>query len=76
MLRLWRFVRRSLGFPATDAAAVLAQLMTALKVKAEAALRSRISIVSVTAPWVAAWGDDIPADNAINDALVLAAPEP
>lgn len=75
-LSFWQFIKRSLGFPATDAAAVLAQLVSALKVEAEVALPSRIAIVTVTAPWVAVWNDDIPADNAVNDALVLAALEP
>ncbi|KAH6622683.1 hypothetical protein F5144DRAFT_605232 [Chaetomium tenue] len=37
-LRLWRFVKRSLGFPATDAVAVLIQLVVALKAEAEATL--------------------------------------
>ena len=68
-LSLWRLLRRLLGLPATDEVSILAELVAALKVESETALGSAITVVSVAAPWVAAWEDDIPVDSAINDAL-------
>ncbi|KAL2126164.1 hypothetical protein VTI74DRAFT_1576 [Chaetomium olivicolor] len=75
-LSLWRLLRRVLGLPPTDESAVLAGLVAALKAESEAALGSPITIVSVTAPWVAAWEDDIPVDSVVNDALTSAGLEP
>lgn len=72
----WRLLRRIVGFSGTDEAVVLAELVTALKAESEAALEARIDIVSVTAPWIAAWENDIPADSAFNDALVSAGLKP
>ena len=46
--------------------------MAAFKAESEAALGSPITIVSVTAPWVAAWADYIPIDSTVNDALTAA----
>ncbi|KAK3903723.1 hypothetical protein C8A05DRAFT_14317, partial [Staphylotrichum tortipilum] len=68
----WRSFRRVLGFHPTREAAVLAELAAALKNASEAALGSPISVVSVTAPSVATWYFDTPADSAVNDALVSA----
>ncbi len=75
-LSLWRLFRRVLGLPPTAPSAVLAGLVAALKAESEAALKSPITIVSVTAPWVAAWQDDIPVDSTVNDALTSAGLEP
>jgi hypothetical protein len=72
----WRLLRRIVGFAGTDEAAVLAKLVTALKAESEAALQARIDVVSVTAPWIAAWEADIPVDSAFNDALVSAGLKP
>ncbi|KAK3299895.1 uncharacterized protein B0H64DRAFT_379382 [Chaetomium fimeti] len=72
----WRLLRRLVGFAGTDEATILAQLVTALKAESEAALEARIDVVSVTAPWVAAWENDIPVDSVINDALVSAGLKP
>lgn len=68
-LSLWHLLRRLLGLRATDEVSVLAELVAALKVESEAALGSPITIVSVAAPWVAAWEGDIPVDSTVNDAL-------
>ncbi|KAK4034757.1 hypothetical protein C8A01DRAFT_48905 [Parachaetomium inaequale] len=75
-LSLWRFVKGCMGLRRTDDAAILTQLVASLKAESEAALQGRIGPVAVTAPWVAAWADDIPVDSDINDALVAAALEP
>ncbi len=68
-LGLWRLLRRLLGLFVTDESSVFAELVAALKVESEAALGSAITVVSVAAPWVAAWEHDIPVDSTVNDAL-------
>ncbi|KAK4235264.1 hypothetical protein C8A03DRAFT_17965 [Achaetomium macrosporum] len=71
-LTWWRFLSRSVGLPGTHKAAVVAKLVAALKAESGPALQGRIDAVSVTAPWVAAWENDIPVDGVVNDALVVA----
>ena len=46
----WRLLRRIVGFTGTDEAAVLAKLVTAPKAESEAALQTRINIVSRHSP--------------------------
>ena len=69
---VWNMLRRLLGLPPTDQFVVLGGLVAALKAESEAALGSPISIVSVSAPWVTDWEEDIPADSVVNDALAAA----
>ncbi|KAL2138357.1 hypothetical protein VTI28DRAFT_6955 [Corynascus sepedonium] len=68
-LSWWRLLRRTVGFAGTDEAAIFTKLVTALKAESQAALQACIDVVSVTAPWIAAWENDIPVDSAFNDAL-------
>ena len=75
-LSFWYLLRRIFGLPASGDAAVFNGMVAALKAESEAALGSPITIVSVTAPWVAAWADYIPVDSAVNDALTSAGLEP
>lgn len=51
-------------------------MVAALKAASETALRIQIEAVAVTAPWMVAWDDQVPADSVINDALWLADLEP
>ncbi len=72
----WRVLRRLLGLHPTPKAAILADLVAALKVESEAALGSPITTVSVTAPWVGDWQDELPTDSVVNDALASAGLKP
>ncbi|KAK3988010.1 hypothetical protein QBC44DRAFT_330274 [Cladorrhinum sp. PSN332] len=76
LLGLFRALRRSLGRAPTKESQVLADMIVALKTASEAALQTKVKAVAVTAPWVAAWDNQIPADSVANDALHLAGLEP
>ncbi|KAJ9145321.1 hypothetical protein NKR23_g5287 [Pleurostoma richardsiae] len=75
-LGIWRLLKRAVGLPGTHEAAILPELLAALKAQSEVALGSSIDVVSVTAPAMAAWQNSIPVDSVVNDALVLAELEP
>lgn len=76
LLSLFRALRQSLGRAPTKESRVLAEMIVALKTASETALQTRVKAAAVTAPWVAAWDNQIPADSVLNDALLLAGLEP
>jgi hypothetical protein len=71
-----RDLRRTLGLPRTKESGVLAEMISALKTASETALQTEVKAVAVTAPWMAAWKDEIPHNSIINDALLLAGIDP
>ncbi|KAL1890891.1 hypothetical protein Sste5346_008032 [Sporothrix stenoceras] len=84
---LWRMLQRTAGIAPTIEAAVLADMVAALRVAASAALESgrcegwddrvlQEKSIRVAAPYVPAWADGVTFDSAINDALVLAGLQP
>jgi len=76
LLGLFRALTRSLGLAPTNESHVLAEMIVALKTASETALQTQINAVAVTAPWMAAWDNQIPADSVINDALLLTGLKP
>lgn len=75
-LGLFRALKRTLGLAPTKQSQVLADMIAALKKASEAALQTKIKTVTLTAPWMAVWDNQIPGDSVVNDALHLAGLEP
>jgi len=63
LLGLFRALTRSLGLAPTNESQVLAEMIVALKTASETALQTQVNAVAVTAPWMAAWDNQIPADS-------------
>jgi hypothetical protein len=74
-LAMWRFLKRTAGLPRWESE-ILAEMLTELKSESEMTLGTSIKTVAVTAPWMAAWDNQIPDDSVINTALGLAGLEP
>ncbi|OAA59192.1 NMT1/THI5-like protein [Niveomyces insectorum RCEF 264] len=79
--QLWRFLKRSAGFAPTAEAAILAEMVGALRVASDAAFDrggwgAVVDTVAIAAPYVPAWADSLPSDSVVNDALVLAGLRP
>lgn len=72
MSALYRVLRKSLGLAPTNEIRVLAEMFVALKAASEIALQTQIKAVAVTAPWIAAWHDQVPYNCVISDALSFA----
>jgi len=64
-LSLFRALKRSLGLAPTNESAVLAEMVAALKTASKTALQIQIEAVAVTAPWMAAWDNQVPADRVV-----------
>lgn len=74
---LWVYLMRFLRMPPSRDAGVLLRMAAALKAESEANLGGHtIDSAAVTAPWIAAWDEQIPTDRIINDVLVLVGIEP
>jgi hypothetical protein len=73
---LWRRTKSLLGLPATPDAEILGEMIAALKKQSEATLQALLETVSLSAPCMMWWADDISTDCDLNDALVLAGLQP
>ncbi|CAK7224776.1 hypothetical protein SBRCBS47491_005667 [Sporothrix bragantina] len=78
---LWRKLKRATGLAPTAEAAVLAEMVTALRSASNVALiqkdwNATVEAVRISAPFVPAWVDAITYDSVINDALLLTVLQP
>ena len=69
---LARLIRRLVGLAATSDTAILADMVSRLKLATEEATNTTLKEVALTAPWQPVWRDDISIDSDLNDALVRA----
>ena len=71
--KLWNLIRQIIGLPKDPDAETISEMIVSLRAASEAALGQGLgNTVSITAPWMAIWQDDLPSDSTVHEALRLA----